>query len=100
MADGREGTAGVIAPPPLIYLGFLATGLLLKKLPPSRFLPSGVARLLGWPLLEGWFQRALRRANALWAILLLAVHGLVRRLDNETMLDILDSHLDRIIRYP
>lgn len=63
MADGREGTAGVIAPPPLIYLGFLATGLLLKKLPPSRFLPRGVARLLGWPLLGGWFQRALRRAN-------------------------------------
>ncbi len=30
----------------------------------------------------------------------LAVHGLVRRLDNETMLDIRDSHLDRIIRYP
>ncbi len=69
MADERKDNAGVIAPPPLIYLGFLAAGLLLKKTPPARSLPRSYANLLGWPLLAsgillgGWFDRTLKRAR-------------------------------------
>ncbi|MGB3633618.1 MAG: isoprenylcysteine carboxylmethyltransferase family protein [Rubrobacteraceae bacterium] len=69
MADESKDNAGVVAPPPLIYLGFLATGLLLKKAPPARFLPHNASRLIGGSLLAaglllgGWFQRALRRAG-------------------------------------
>ncbi len=44
-------TAGVVAPPPLIYAGALAAGLLAKTLFPTAFLPRTVARLLGLPLL-------------------------------------------------
>ena len=44
-------TAGVVAPPPLIYGGALALGLLAKTLFPNAFLPRRVARLLGLPLL-------------------------------------------------
>ena len=43
-------TAGVVAPPPLIYAGALTVGLLAKALFPVRFLPRTVARVLGWPL--------------------------------------------------
>jgi protein-S-isoprenylcysteine O-methyltransferase Ste14 len=44
-------TAGVVAPPPLIYSGALAAGLLAKTPLPAAFLPRRVARLLGLPLL-------------------------------------------------
>ena len=37
-------TAGVVAPPPLIYAGALTAGLLAKALFPVRFLPRTVAR--------------------------------------------------------
>jgi protein-S-isoprenylcysteine O-methyltransferase Ste14 len=40
---------GVIAPPPLIYAGALASGLLTNKLYPIPFLPRGISRALGWP---------------------------------------------------
>lgn len=70
MADELErDNAGVVAPPPLIYLGFLALGLLLNRASPSPFLPGGLTRVLGWPLvgggllLGGWFFRALSRAG-------------------------------------
>jgi protein-S-isoprenylcysteine O-methyltransferase Ste14 len=46
-----QETAGVIAPPPLIYAGALATGLLAKGLFPGRLLPRTVARALGLPLI-------------------------------------------------
>ena len=48
--DGASDTAGVIAPPPLIYAGALGVGLLAKALFPATFLPGGVARALGLPL--------------------------------------------------
>jgi len=50
--DPREGTdnPGVIAPPPLIYAGTLAVGLLLNRLHPVPFLPRGPWRVLGLPL--------------------------------------------------
>ncbi len=43
----------VIAPPPLIYGGALAVGLLAKLLSPVAFLPRLIARALGWPLTGG-----------------------------------------------
>ena len=47
MSDEREATAGVIAPPPMIYAGSLVLGVVLHILRPISFLPSQVARALG-----------------------------------------------------
>ena len=44
--------SGVVAPPPLIYGGALAAGLLAKTLFPINFLPRRLTRLLGLPLLD------------------------------------------------
>ena len=41
---------GVIAPPPLIYAGALAAGLLANRRYRIPFLPRRLARKLGWPL--------------------------------------------------
>ncbi len=52
MSDETRGEAenpGVIAPPPLIYAGALAAGLLANRLYPISFLPHPVSRVLGWP---------------------------------------------------
>ena len=46
--EGRDNP-GVIAPPPLIYTGALAAGLLANRLYPISFLPRPVSRTLGWP---------------------------------------------------
>ncbi|GAC1344577.1 MAG: isoprenylcysteine carboxylmethyltransferase family protein [Ktedonobacteraceae bacterium] len=46
MDDNLADNPGVIAPPPLIYAGGLATGLLLYKLFPLHFLPRGRGRAL------------------------------------------------------
>ena len=53
--DAREppDNPGVIAPPPLIYAGALAIGLLANRLYPIAFLPCGLSRVLGWPLIVG-----------------------------------------------
>ncbi len=50
--DTRENkdNPGVVAPPPLIYAGALAAGLLANALYPVRLLPRGVSRALGWPM--------------------------------------------------
>src|ERR671916_1224867 len=48
MPDDEHEKAGVVAPPPLIYLGFLAVGLLLNRRFPVGSLPRGIARGLGW----------------------------------------------------
>ncbi len=69
MADDERDNAGVIAPPPLIYLGPLVLGLLLNRVLPVPFLPRGMVRTLGWPLLGGgvllmgWFFGTMRRAD-------------------------------------
>jgi protein-S-isoprenylcysteine O-methyltransferase Ste14 len=42
-----KDTAGIIAPPPLIYLGALAAGLLLDRRYPLAFLPRGWELPLG-----------------------------------------------------
>jgi protein-S-isoprenylcysteine O-methyltransferase Ste14 len=53
--DAREtpDNPGVIAPPPLIYAGALAIRLLANRLYPIAFLPRGLSRVLGWPLIVG-----------------------------------------------
>ncbi len=69
MPNDEQDKAGVVAPPPLIYLGALVFGLLLNRRFPIAFLPRRIARSLGWPLLGGgvlligWFERALRQAG-------------------------------------
>ena len=69
MNGDKPDNAGVIAPPPLIYAGPLALGLLLQRLRPVSFLPRPLARVLGWPLLlagialNAWFIVTMRRAG-------------------------------------
>ncbi len=69
MSDNVQENAGVIAPPPLIYLGSLLLGLLLNRAFPIAFLPWKVARVLG-SLLVGsaipaqiWFFLTMQRAH-------------------------------------
>ncbi len=52
-AHEAANTPEIIAPPPLIYGGALAIGLLAKVLSPVAFLPRPIARALGWPLTGG-----------------------------------------------
>jgi protein-S-isoprenylcysteine O-methyltransferase Ste14 len=67
-AQDRDA-AGVIAPPPLIYIGALGTGFLLDALLPSMSVPATVAWPLGSVLaisgvaLARSFFRALHRAD-------------------------------------
>ena len=69
MPDEEHDKAGVVAPPPLIYLGILVVGLLLNRRFPIGSLPRAIARGAGWPLLGGgvlllvWFERAMRQAD-------------------------------------
>lgn len=68
--NGREAdNAGVVAPPPLIFAGFLGAGLLLNRRRPTPFLPGTLPKLLGWPLVAAgislalWGVREMRRAG-------------------------------------
>jgi protein-S-isoprenylcysteine O-methyltransferase Ste14 len=69
MADDVRDNAGVVAPPPLIYLLPLLVGLMLNRRFPVPFLPPGATRILGLPLLGGgaflmgWFFFTLRNAG-------------------------------------
>ena len=69
MTDEDRDNAGVIAPPPLIYLGPLLLGLLFNRKLQVPFLPRGAARAIGWSLLAGgvslmgWFEWAMRFAG-------------------------------------
>ena len=68
MADDQD-YAGIWIPPPPIYLLALLLGLLLDRRAHVPFLPRGVARVLGWPLVGGgmalatWFVRTMRGAD-------------------------------------
>lgn len=68
MAETRD-TAGVIAPPPLIYAGPLALGLLVQRIRPRPLLPRALARPLGNALIGAgiagaiWFFRTMQRAG-------------------------------------
>jgi protein-S-isoprenylcysteine O-methyltransferase Ste14 len=65
----RGDTAGVIAPPPLIFLGALVIGLVLSALVPVPILPRGLGYVLGAALivtaasLSVWGVRVMRRAG-------------------------------------
>ena len=62
-------TAGVIAPPPVIYLTSLVIGLVLRALVPTPILPRGLAFMLGAVLiaiavwLSVWGVRVMHRAG-------------------------------------
>jgi protein-S-isoprenylcysteine O-methyltransferase Ste14 len=69
MADEQDNP-GIRVPPPLIYLLPLLVGLLFDRKAHIPFLPRGVARVLGWPLigsgvlLGGWFRKTMYNADA------------------------------------
>jgi hypothetical protein len=52
MADNQDNP-GDRVPPPLTYLLTLLLGLVLDRRFHVPFLPHGVARVLGWPLVGG-----------------------------------------------
>ncbi|MHB8743347.1 MAG: methyltransferase family protein [Sulfuricaulis sp.] len=64
----KHGTAGIVAPPPLIYLAALGIGYYLSRVYPLNHMPSA-AKILGWPLIAlgvlcwAWAFRMMRRAN-------------------------------------
>jgi protein-S-isoprenylcysteine O-methyltransferase Ste14 len=68
MADDQD-KPGIRVPPPPVYLLALLLGLLLDRKVHVPFLPRGVARMLGWPLVGGgtalvaWFGRTMRSAD-------------------------------------
>ncbi len=68
MSDEQDNP-GIRVPPPLIYLLPLVAGLLLDRRLHVAFLPSGVSRSIGWPLIGGavvlntWFLRTIRDAE-------------------------------------
>jgi protein-S-isoprenylcysteine O-methyltransferase Ste14 len=68
MADEQDNPGGWL-PPPLTYLLTLLLGLVLDRRFHVPFLPHGVARVLGWPLVGGgmalatWFIRTMRAAD-------------------------------------
>lgn len=69
MPNDEQDAPGILLPPPLTYLVALIAGLILDKRSHLPFLPRGVARALGWPLLfggvllNGWFYFTMRRAD-------------------------------------
>jgi len=69
MPNDERDNPGIRVPPPPIYLLALLSGLLLDRRMHVPFLPRGVARLLGWPLVGGgmtlaaWFARTMRGAD-------------------------------------
>ena len=69
MSSDEQDKAGIVAPPPLIYLAALVSGLLLNRRFSITFLPRKIACSLGWPLLGGgvlllgWFEWTLRHAG-------------------------------------
>ncbi len=69
MTDDEPDNPAVRIPPPLFYLLPLVSGLLLNRKVHIPFLPQGVARTLGWPLvggglaLSGWAIRTMRNAE-------------------------------------
>ena len=69
MPNDPPDIPGIVVPPPLIYLLPLLSGLWLDRRVRVAFLPRGVARIIGWPLvgravaLSGWSVQVLRSAD-------------------------------------
>ena len=69
MPNDERGDPGIRVPPPPVYLLTLLLGLALDRKVHVPFLPRGVARVLGWPLVGGgtalaaWFFRMMRGAD-------------------------------------
>ena len=53
MSNGEPDNPGIKVPSPLIYLLPLLLGLILHRRSHFTFLPSGVVRIIGWPLIGG-----------------------------------------------
>jgi protein-S-isoprenylcysteine O-methyltransferase Ste14 len=69
MKDKPPDGPGIIAPPPLIYFGMLALGVLIERVFPLDFLPDDVTSILGGVLVAVgvgivfFAIRAMRRAS-------------------------------------
>jgi protein-S-isoprenylcysteine O-methyltransferase Ste14 len=69
VSNDEPDKPGIRVPPPPIYLLALLLGLLLDRRMHVPFLPRGVARLIGLPLVGGgivlaaWFARTMRSAD-------------------------------------
>ena len=69
MPEDEPDAMGPGLPPPAVYLGPLILGLLLNRKIPAPFLPRGLTRILGLPLVSGgvllgaWTYRTMRGAN-------------------------------------
>jgi len=70
LSEDERDNPGIKVPPPLIYLLPLLLGLILDRKAHLPFLPSGVVRILGWPLIgcgvliAGWWRKTMRDADA------------------------------------
>jgi protein-S-isoprenylcysteine O-methyltransferase Ste14 len=70
MSKDELDNPGIKVPPPLIYLLPLVLGLILDRKAHLPFLPSGVVRVVGWPLIGGgvliggWWRRTMRDVDA------------------------------------
>jgi hypothetical protein len=51
MSNDERDNPGIKVPPPLIYLLPLLLGSILNRKARLPFLPSGVVRMVGWPLI-------------------------------------------------
>lgn len=70
MSDDQRDNPGIKVPPPLVYLLPLLLGYMLDRKVHVPFLPSGVSRIIGWPLIGGgaligrWWRKTMREADA------------------------------------
>ena len=70
MSNDQPDNPGIKVPPPLIYLLPLLLGSILNRKAHLPFFPSGVVRIVGWPLIgcgaliAGWWRKTMREADA------------------------------------
>jgi protein-S-isoprenylcysteine O-methyltransferase Ste14 len=70
MSNDERDNPSIKVPPPLIYLLPLLLGLILDRKVHLPFLPGGIVRIVGWPLIVcgvligGWWRKTMRDADA------------------------------------